>query len=157
MYIGDASSKSQRLDWERFMFSIECIVRARPELVESLPGAIFFPKCPYCSMLETELGYWGKRAIELVGGGRDGSMLCLAEGCTCCVTDRQTSVGAIGGMHKILWVDRPFIAINVFNFCCWGDTSVCSNFVTGWQSVCKCASHNPWDPNLWRFPVMCTG
>ncbi len=96
------------------------LVRARPELVESLPGAIFFPKCPYCSMLETELGYWGKRAIELVGGGRDGSMLCLAEGCTCCVTDRQTSVGAIGGMHKILWVDRPFIAINVFNFCCWG-------------------------------------
>lgn len=28
---------------------------------------------------------------ELVGGGRDGSMLCLAEGCTCCVTDRHTN------------------------------------------------------------------
>lgn len=32
-----------------------------------------------------------ERVRELVGGGRDGSMLCLAEGCTCCVTDRQTN------------------------------------------------------------------
>lgn len=75
------------------------LVRARQELVESLPGALgIFSKCPYCSMLETEWGYWGKRGIELVGGGRDGSMLCLAEGCTCCVTDKQV----LGRMHKKL-------------------------------------------------------
>lgn len=47
-------------------------------------------------------------------------MLCLAEGCTCCVTVRQTSVGAIGGMHNKLLVDGPFIAIHFFNFCCCG-------------------------------------
>lgn len=39
------------------------------------------------------------REEERVEGGRDGSMLCLAEGCTCCVTDIQTNVGGMCRRH----------------------------------------------------------
>jgi len=104
MYVGTTSITSQWLDRELFMINVECLWR---ELSETRAGEEFtwsqghFFKVPYCSMVATEWGWWEERGREIVGGGRDGSVLCLAEGCTCCVTDRQTSVRGLGNAQML--------------------------------------------------------